>query len=89
MHGALFLSHFHSSGKVTLAEVRNLVRHHRGKFILSNGVLKETAVYPDHAARHGEGVDRWIVDDYQLDAAILKLAVLRQFEHEVFEVAVQ
>ena len=45
-------------------------------------------MHTDHAARHREGIDGGIVDDYQLDAAVLKLTVLHQLENQIFQIAV-
>ena len=45
-------------------------------------------MHTDHAARHREGIDGGVVDDYQLDAAVLKFTVLHQLENQIFQIAV-
>ena len=74
---------------MSLAQVRNLVRHDRREFVLGDGVLKQATVHTDDSAGHGEGVDGGVIDDDQLDAAVLKFAMLHQFEDEALEIAVQ
>ena len=87
MHRALFLGELHTTGEVALAEVRDFVRHDRCELILGLGVLEQATVHTDHAARHREGIDGGIVDDYQLDAAVPKLTVLHQLENQIFQIA--
>ncbi len=74
---------------MSLAQVRNLVRHDRREFVLGDGVLKQATVHTDDSAGHGEGVDGGVIDDDQLDAAVLKFAMLHQFEDEALEIAVE
>ena len=68
--------------------MRDFVRHDRRELVLGLGVLEQAAVYTDHAARHCEGVDGRVVDDHQLDAAVLKFTVLHQLENQILQIAV-
>ena len=88
MHRALFLCELHTTRKVALAKVRDFVRHDRRELVLGLGVLEQAAVNTDHSTRHCEGVDGRVVNDHQLDAAILKFTVLHQLENQTLQIAV-
>ena len=64
------------------------MRHDRCELVLGFSVLEQAAVHTDHAARYRESVDRRVVDDHQLNAAVLKLTVLHQLENQIFQIAV-
>jgi hypothetical protein len=62
--------------------------HNCGEFILGLGVLEQSAVDTNHATGNCEGVDSRVVDDDQINASILKFAVLNQLEYQALEITV-
>ena len=52
---------------VALGDVRQLVRHHPGQLALAPRPHDQPGVEGQHAARHGEGVDRRILDDQEIE----------------------
>ena len=69
-----------------LAQVRDFVGQHGGQLILGFGPVEQAIVDADHPARHGERIDRGIVDDDQLNSAVLQLGVRDQLVDKVFQV---
>ena len=51
---------------VPLGDMRDFVRHHRGKFSLALGGEQESGMHADETARDGEGVDAGVFDDIEM-----------------------
>ena len=74
---------------MTLANVRDLVRHDRSEFALRMGIQKQPAVHADDASRRSEGIEFRAIHDYERHAVVLQLAVQGQIVRDIHEVIIE
>jgi len=71
---------------VVLGDVGDFVGHHAGQLGFALCGKQQTGVHADVAARHGEGVDAGIVDDEEIEFALVARADRDQLVAELVEI---